>query len=526
MKTIYFGGTILTMEEDFYAQAVLAEDGVIRAVGTAAELRALAPDAAPYDLQGKTMLPAFLDPHSHFTAAANAFLQLSLEDAASLEEIEYRIRKFIRNNNILPGSWVTAKGYDQNELPGGTHPPLSFLDRCAPEHPMVLQHQSGHMGVFNSLALRTLGVTPETEAPAGGMIEKRDGSLTGYMEETAFVSYLQKTPMPDVSALLCAYEKAQALYASHGIVTVQEGMMVDSLLPLYRQLLDRGLLRLDVVGFPGPESEESFSHAFPGNVKRYENHFKIGGIKIFLDGSPQGKTAWMRTPYAGDPDYCGYGTMRDEDVLAAIGYAYERRLQILAHCNGDAAAAQYLRCLDAAFSAGLDVRRLRPVMIHAQLLGRDQLEAVKRLGVIPSFFVGHVYHWGDTHLKNFGPERAAAISPAASARNAGILYTFHQDTPVTDPDMLETVWCAVNRMTKKGAVLGREESVSVLDALKAVTCNAAYQYFEEESKGSIRPGKNADFTILDANPLTVAPMEIRNIKVTAAIKSGTFLYGK
>ena len=154
----------------------------------------------------------------------------------------------------------------------------------------------------------------------------------------------------------------------------------------------------------------------------------------------------MRTPYAGDPDYCGYGTMRDEDVLAAIGYAYERRLQILAHCNGDAAAAQYLRCLDAAFSAGLDVRRLRPVMIHAQLLGRDQLEAVKRLGVIPSFFVGHVYHWGDTHLKNFGPERAAAISPAASARNAGILYTFHQDTPVTDPDMLETVWCAVNRI--------------------------------------------------------------------------------
>lgn len=526
MKTIFYGGTILTMEEELYAQAVLTKDDLIEAVGTAEALMRMAPEAQAYHLNGKTMLPAFLDPHSHFTGAANSFLQLSLEDTTRFEEIEEKLRTFIAENRILPGNWVIAAGYDQNLLPGGAHPHRTLLDRCAPENPVVLQHKSGHMGVFNTRALEALGVTAQTAAPSGGLIGKQDGQLSGYMEENAFVSYLQKIPMPDLPALLDAYGKAQELYASHGIVTVQEGMMVESLIPLYRRLLEDGLLKLDVVGFPGQEAEAAFAAAFPHSVKQYDKHFKIDGIKIFLDGSPQGRTAWLRTPYAGAADYCGYGTMRDEAVYEAISYAYAHRLQILAHCNGDAAAAQYLRCLDKAAAAGMDLSALRPVMIHAQLLGTDQLEAVKRRNVIPSFFVGHVYHWGDTHIQNFGMARASAISPAASALQAGILFTFHQDTPVTEPNMLETVWCAVNRITKNGVVLGKQESISVLDALKAVTRNAAYQYFEEGQKGSIRPGKTADFAILDANPLAVDPMEIRNIKVTAAIKAGNLVYGK
>ncbi len=523
---IFYGGTILTMENHLYAQAVLIEDGRIRAVGTEAELRSLAPDAELYHLEGRTMLPAFLDPHSHFTGTANSFLQLSLEEVACLEELEEKIGKFIVDNHILPGEWVLCKGYDQNNLPDRMHPPLALLDRCAPENPMVLQHQSGHMGVFNSMALQMLGVTLETPAPEGGLIEKRDGRLTGYMEENAFVSYLQKTPMPDLPTLLDAYERAQNLYASHGITTVQEGMMVDALIPLYRQLTEQNLLKVDVVGFPGRAAGEAFFNAFPASVNRYERHFKIGGIKIFLDGSPQGKTAWMRKPYVGDGEYYGYGTMCDETVLESISYAYTHHLQILAHCNGDAAAAQYIRCLESAYSSGMDMSVLRPVMIHAQLLGTDQMDAVKRLHIIPSFFIGHVYHWGDTHIQNFGLERASVISPVASALKKDILFTLHQDAPVTNPDMLESIWCAVNRVTKKGVALGAEEAIPVLDALKAVTYHAAYQYFEEDAKGSIRPGKNADFVILDANPLTIAPMEIRNIKVSATIKSGRLIYGK
>lgn len=514
------------MEDAAYTEAVLVEDGVIKALGDRDGLAANAPDAKLYNLEGRTLLPAFIDPHSHFSAAANSFLQLSLDGTTTIEEIGEKITAFIRENRLTPGSWVIAKGYDHNDLPGSKHPDITFLDRYAPENPLVLQHKSGHVGVFNSAALRELGVTADTEAPAGGRIGKLNGALTGYMEENAFVFYLQKMPMPDMQTMLAAYQKAQELYASYGIATVQEGMMVDSLIPLYKTLLEQRLLRLDIVGFPGRDAEAAFSSAFPRAVKSYDNHFKIGGMKIFLDGSPQGKTAWMRTPYQGDPDYCGYGTMEDDAVFELISYAFEHRLQILAHCNGDMAAEQYIRCIQKAVDQKMDIQALRPVMIHAQFLGRDQLAAVKRLGILPSFFVGHVYHWGDTHIKNFGLRRAAQISPAASALREGIRFTFHQDTPVTMPDMLESVWCAVNRVTKNGVKLGADESISILEGLKAVTCNAAYQYFEESAKGSISPGKQADFVILDKNPLAVDAAELRSVRVLATVKSGTLLWQK
>lgn len=163
-------------------------------------------------------------------------------------------------------------------------------------------------------------------------------------------------------------------------------------------------------------------------------------------------------------------------------------------------------------------------MIHAQLLEPEQLERVADLGIVPSFFVAHVYHWGDTHIKNFGFKRASQISPAGSALARNIRFTFHQDTPVIEPDMLETVWCAVNRVTRTGVKLGDKECIPVMEALKAVTINAAYQYGEEHTKGSIEPGKAADFVILDCDPVTAKPMDIRKIKVLQTIKAGKTIF--
>ena len=163
-------------------------------------------------------------------------------------------------------------------------------------------------------------------------------------------------------------------------------------------------------------------------------------------------------------------------------------------------------------------------MIHAQLLGRDQLEQTKLLGVIPSFFTAHVLHWGETHVKNLGIDRAERISPAASALKRGIRFTMHQDTPVIEPDMLETIWCAANRITSSGRVLGEDERIPVMEAIRAVTVNAAYQYFEEDKKGSIEPGKDADFTLLDRDPLSVCPVNIRDIRVLGLIKRGDTVF--
>nr|WP_270647445.1 amidohydrolase family protein [Paeniclostridium hominis] len=199
-------------------------------------------------------------------------------------------------------------------------------------------------------------------------------------------------------------------------------------------------------------------------------------------------------------------------------------MQLLAHCNGDAASYQFINQYKLAKErCNLD-NYIRPVIIHAQLLPKDQLDAIKSLIMIPSFFLAHVYHWGDIHIKNFGFKRASKISLTNSYLKKNIIFTLHQDSPVIKPNMLETIWCAVNRVTKNKLLLGEDERISPLDAIKAVTINGAYQYFEENTKGSIKEGKLADLIILDKNPLKVNPMDIKDIKILETIKEGNSIF--
>lgn len=241
------------------------------------------------------------------------------------------------------------------------------------------------------------------------------------------------------------------------------------------------------------------------------------GDKIFLDGSPQQRTAFLREPYVGGG--LGEATMTEEEVLAAVRSAGEAGRQLLAHCNGDAAIDRFLWALEEADYPGA----LRPVIVHAQLLRRDQLAKVRERGVVASFFVSHVRHWGDVHLKNLG-ERARAISPCWSALEAGIPITLHQDTPVLPPEPFEPVACAALRETASGAELGREERISVWEGLKAMTIGAAYQYRAEGERGTLEPGKRADLIILDKDPLAVAPEELEDIRVLETVSEGRTLW--
>lgn len=531
-QILYWGGTIITMEEPLTVQAVLVENGRILAAGSLETVRAAADEmAVQVDLKGHTMLPAFIDPHSHFTACANATMQVDLDGADSFQEIVRRIQEFIKKEHVPAGQWVRAGGYDHNMLREKAHPDRRVLDLAAPEHPMVIQHQSGHMGAFNTPALEKMGITVDTETPQGGVIGKADGRLTGYMEEAAFVRFQQLVPMPAMEDFLKAYEKAQRLYASHGITTVQDGMVPGQMADLYRLLIQSGILELDLVAYADIREGRKLLEQFADHVNEYRGRVKFGGYKMFLDGSPQGRTAWLRRPYLpeegkADEAYCGYPTLTDQQVREYLKLAEEEKLQILTHCNGDGACEQLIDVYRAVMAELPDRNAgdIRPVMIHAQLLGPDQLEQVKQLGILPSFFLAHVYHWGDVHLKNLGAERAEHISPAGSALKEGLRFTLHQDSPVIRPDMMETIWCAVNRRTREGRLLGEEERISVLEALKAVTVNGAYQYFEEQDKGSITCGKLADFVILEKDPLTADPMELKDIRVLATIKEGRTVY--
>lgn len=523
MKHLYFGGDILTMEHEGCQQALLAEDGKILGAGPEAEIRKMADGAREIFLDGHTLMPSFIDAHSHFSACANAFLQGTVEQAECFEDIVEIIRVYIRDNQIPAGKWVAVRDLDPERLREGKAPDRTVLDQASPDHPIVLQHKSGHVGVLNSPALKLAGIGRDTPDPEGGRIWRQGGEPTGYLEENAFIPVLHRLPPPSEEELMAAYEKAQNMYASYGITTVQEGFMSEEMIPVYEKLWRENRLWLDVVGYPAADGGEKIFEAFPEQVQGYEGGFRLGGEKMFLDGSPQSRTAWMRTPYLGSED-CGYPVLTDEQVYEYTAAAVKSGRQILAHCNGDGAADQYLRALSRLKEEGAHPEAVRPVMIHAQLLGLDQIPQLKRLGVIPSFFVAHVYHWGDTHIRNFGRERASRISPAASAGKAGLLYTFHQDAPVIRPDMMETVWCAVNRRTRAGELLGAEERVTAAEALYAVTAAAAYQYREEGEKGTLTPGKREDLVILDQNPLKTDPRHLRQIRVLETIKDGTTIF--
>ena len=169
---------------------------------------------------------------------------------------------------------------------------------------------------------------------------------------------------------------------------------------------------------------------------------------------------------------------------------------------------------------------LRPVMIHCQTVRDDQLDRMVKLHMLPSIFVAHTWYWGDVHLKNFGDKRGRRVSPVKSALDRAMLYNFHTDTPIVRPKLLHSVWAAVNRITRSGVEIGPEQRISVYDALKGITINSAYAYFEEDSKGSIKVGKRADLVILDGNPLKVDPMKIRDIQVLETIKDGEVIYRK
>ena len=520
-RTLFFNGPILTMESPLPTDALVVENGRIAALGTDA---LNATGAERVDLQGDTLLPAFVDPHSHLSAAANGLLQVPLGDVCDFAQLEGAVADFIRDNHIPAGQWVFGQGYDHNHLVEHAHPTKELLDRAAPHNPVVIQHASGHMGVFNSAALHQLFLSGNTPDPEGGCFGRKDGALTGYAEENAFVQNLRRAPRPGFEQLKGAFAQAQKMYAAHGITTAQEGMMAPELFPLYQGLVAQNALTLDVVGYPGVADFHAARVAFPDSVNGYGGGLRLGGVKIFLDGSPQGRTAWLRTPYQGEREYRGYPTMTDEQVEQALTLAAEEGVQILAHCNGDAAAQQYLDMGAKVSQSHPNLRQVRPVIIHAQLVGTDQLPQAKALGFTPSFFVAHVYHWGDIHLKNLGAKRAAAISPAKTALDLGMPFTFHQDTPVIPCDMMETIWCAVNRVTKNGVQLGPEQRIGVYDALKAVTVHAAWQYGEETEKGTLSVGKQANLVRLSANPLEVNPQNLRDIQVVSTWKQGQCLY--
>ena len=516
MKKIYFNGTILTLEDPMYVESMMIEDGKISYLGDFEKIKN--EDAKFIDLQGKTIMPSFIDPHSHIAAYSSTLLIADLSAVKTFNEIIERLNKYKDENKIEEGKWIIGFGYDHNELEEKVHPTKEILDKVSKNIPIMITHKSGHMGVINSKGLEVANIKEKSKTfKEGSYGIDENGELTGYLEETSFIGVLGGVNNFSIEDLQKALEKAEDIYLSYGITTAQDGLTKQSEFQVLKSMAEKNKLKLDIVSYVDIKENCSILE----NNKEYSdynNHYRIGGYKLILDGSPQGKTAWMSKPYENEESYLGYPVYKDEEVEKFVKKAINEKVQLLTHCNGDAASEQLITSYEKVDSKDL----YRPVMIHAQTVRKDQIARMKDLSMIPSFFIAHTYYWGDIHIKNLG-KRAKNISPARWAIEENLNYTFHQDTPVLLPNMLETIWCACNRKTKNGEILGNQQ-LTVLEALKGVTINAAYQYFEEDKKGSLKVGKIADLAILDKNPLEVDKDKIREIRVLETIKDGETIF--
>ncbi|MBO3444475.1 amidohydrolase [Clostridium sp. CCUG 7971] len=541
-KTIYFNGKVVTVDSNnTIAEAVLVENGKISKVGNNEEILSLKDENVNLvDLEGKTMLPGFIDPHGHIVATAQTLMIVTLGDVTSREELLAKLKKELEENPPQGDKWLIGFGYDNTRFEDGQHPTKFDLDSVSKDIPITVSHASGHLASVNSKALELYGyVGDDYIVPEGGVVRTvspDSKEANGVLEENAILDSEKKKVVisPGFEDVLRAVERVQKVYASLGVTTTQDASveLANGYTHILETCANTGKLIIDIMGLATqPVTTKLMTNE--GTPKReYKNHYKLAGGKTWLDGSPQGFTAWLSEPYHVVPegqsaDYCGYGTQTDEVVTQYFVDCINLNIQVHVHVNGDEACAQFLRCYKNAMEITGHGAELRPVMVHCQALRKDQLDDVIAVGAVPTFFNDHVAFWGDLHHDQvFGPERAQNISPIGWALEKGIKFTLHQDPPVKMPNQIFAIHTAVNRMTESGRVLGEHQRIPVIEAIKAVTINGAYQYFEEDIKGSIETGKLADLVILDKNPLEVEASEIKNINVLETIKEGNSIFKK
>jgi len=508
------------------------------------------PATRQVDLAGRTLLPGFIDAHGHFANALQLVGWANIQrppagPVTSIAGLQQVLREHVARQPVAPGAWVIAYGYDPDGFSDGRPLDKADLDPLFADNPVMVIHNSNHGAVLNSRGLALAGYDASTPDPAGGVIVRRPGSNepAGLVMETAFIPLFVHMPQPSEQERLAQFEVAQSLYTAKGITTVQDGATVAGDLGLFQRAAQEGRLSIDLVLLPLVlEVPQMLRERFPDfhgqslempqpareAFGSYHNRLKLQGIKLLVDGSPQGKTAFWGEPLLtpgpnGEANWRGQPVVPPEQLNEAVARLSAQGLQLFSHCNGDAAIAMMI---EACRKAGLKPEQdHRTVIIHSQFMAPGQLEQYVELGLHPSFFTVHAFFFGDVHLANLGPERAGRMSPMASAMALGLHCSNHNDFSVTPIEPMRMVETAMTRRTRTGVVLGASECVSAEAALRALTIEAAWQIREEASKGSLAPGKRADLVILDADPTAVAPERLNTIAVVATLKDGVCIHG-
>jgi hypothetical protein len=527
VTTVFRNARIHTMDRRRpQAEALAVRGGRLLAVGTDAEAAAAGRAARVVDLGGRTVVPGFVESHCHYLMTGLTLRQADARTPpnTTIADVQGRIAEFARR---LPrGQWILGWGYDDTLIAEARALSRQDLDAVAPDHPVYVRHVSGHLSYANSAALRLAGLGRGARSPEGGhVVLDALGDPTGELHERAAQALVNRhIPPVEMPALRHALSDALPMFARVGVTSIHDALvgMAGGLADFhaYQAGVADGDLPLRATLFPAYTLSDHFMfHSGFG-----DEHLRLGPLKHVADGSIQGHTAALCDPYFDRPGLRGLQVLSDKELVDRFRDAHALGFQLATHGNGDAAIEAILDAYETVL--GEEPKPDHRFRIeHCQMATEAQLDRMQRLGVMASFFAVHTYYWGDRHERLFlGPGRAHRIDPLASALGREIHFALHSDCPVTPVAPLMSVWSAVNRVTREGRVIGPEQRIAVGDALRAFTLDAAYLAFEDGIKGSLAPGKLADFVVLERDPLAVPLEDIRDIAVAQTVVGGEVVY--
>ncbi len=538
VPTVYFNGDILTMEGDApkYVEAIVVKDNKITYTGDMREaLSQAGSNAALQDLKGHTLLPGFIDTWGHFALIAQDTLGVNLAYfSRNPPQTRAQLINRLRSEAKVFNGWVIGTGYAEAMLSDGGLT-IADLDAAFPKQAVLLENISTLTGMVNSAGLKKLGITKATKAVSGFIpVDPKTGQLTGELIGMPYLEAVAKAVGKYSQDLTFeTYRKAEKIYVSNGFTTAQsyEASIAD--MRNMRLAIDRKIVAIDLIALPTFDIVDQMLASNPNTQFGVYSHgdrgFKVAGIQVPTDGAPQLRLAYFTKPYldtTGFPkDWRGFAYYPQALFDKYTKLAYEKNIQYFGYSNGDAGIDMTLAALSKTIAETGITEDRRTVIAHSFFARDDQLDDYKKKNVMAVMMPNDTWLYGDVYNRVLGAERAANLSPANSANVKGITLSLHNDTPSSGPNVLFSVWSAVNRKTFSGAVLGPEQRITPYLALQGFTRNAAYQYKEELSKGSLAPGKLADLVVLDQNPLKVAPDDIKNIQVLKTIKGGVEVYG-
>jgi len=547
---LYINGNIISLENGPPSfEAMLVKNGKIVALGSNKELQESNPENIEiYDLKNQVVLPGFIDSHSHVAISSffRGMVDLSGFKHDSNKEVWQHLSKQLATKK--PGEWVVGKGIDSILVGDLELPTIQFLDKIAPENPIVLISQSIHTYWANSAAFKAVGISNETDSPSVSSYygKNAQGELTGIIkEQQAFMPILDhlKKVLLTPQTLVDSTAKVFKDYAKNGNTTVvSAGITINDNKPLrlYEHLATEQTSLLNkILSMAGllPKREPNPRHflyirhdrAFLlPEEKTSDDFYNILGIKHWHDGSPYTGSMYLKEPYK-ESDlsqidlqiskaHTGEALISEKDLIAFITEYHNKGWQIAIHAQGDLSNESVLTAFE---KSSLDFTNSRHRLEHSVLLPAKSMTQLKKLNLLPNFHINHLFYYGDALAKDLiGESRAQQILAIASAKKAGLLFSMHADQPMFESKPFRLIQTAIERKTKTGKVLGEKEKIELIDALKAMTINAAYMINMEDEIGSLKEGKYADFIIVDQDPFKIPTSDLENIKVLKTFVNG------